>query len=672
MILVRERLGYVWFHLAIAMMLVAGSLAMHARDARAELDDHIGALAGAVALGTEGAWTAQLSHGWFMLSNKSDPQSVRYYRAGTDPLDGGTRTVRVNLALRGSSEELSEAGLLFDYDEGGGYMAFTVGADGKLSVWVRESDGLSHAGVAEGVKARMDGSDVLELVQDAKVTKLLINGELAFEIESDQGFTNSYGVIAIGKGRFAFDGLTIEQTAAELAEDDPFPAPGGTEEEDDPFPTPGGDPDVASEPDSEPEVASDPDPTPSQELEELTEEERYVGSVIIGVTFGIFFHELGHALIGELEVPATGPEEDVADEFSAFVLGALFEEEDLLQDPTTVEVLEDVVRYSALLWYYNGKQMASEGSVEPWQDEHSPSLTRFRNSFCIIYGGNPDRYQDLARQVEFPERNQERCKWDYAKRYKAWEKILMPVSRDLGEDSPGDHPPDTPGGKVIVSFDQPTTELGKALMPMFRDSGAVHDIGKELERAIVWPRDFHIVFRDCEEVNAWYDPQEGKITMCYQLIDFFSKVVFKAEQGGQDPQTPQTDPKRTPQTVPKQPEQPTSEDAMAYLLGTWTATIPSGWGAMQASVTYASDGSYQSVFTSSLSTIQILGHLECCPGRKRPDTDQHQSDGLGSYADLRCLWLLHPAVLLSAVYANPDLWTRTPCGRRLGTFRRAG
>ncbi len=597
----RDCLSRALLQLVLTVVLSAGLLSYGQRDAHAELSDHVGPLAGAVTLGTEGAWTAQLSQGWFMLSNQSNPQSIRFYRVNAAPLNGGTRALRVNLALRGAGDEFSEAGLLFNYDETGGYMAFTVGADGTVSVWVRDSDGFNHAGVAENLKARMDGSDVLELEQAGKIAKMLLNGELAFEVESDEGFTDSYGLIAVGTGRFAFDGLAVEETAAAPAEDDPFPAPGGGAKEAEPFPSPGGEQQSSADPDRPPEVPEEAGGDP--QLEQLTKEERYVGSVIMGVAFGIFFHELGHALIGELQLPATGPEEDVADEFSAFVLGSVFEEGNLPEDPIEAEILHDVVRYSTLLWYYNGKRMAAEGSVEPWQGEHSPSLKRFRNSFCIIYGGNPERYQELAEQVEFPPRNQERCTWDYAKRYQAWERILIPVSRNLGEDSPGDHPPDTPGGKVIVSFDAPTTDLGRAMMPMFRDSGAMEEIANELERAIVWPRDFHIVFRDCQEVNAWYDPQKGEITMCYQLIDFFSKIVFEAEQGGQG-----STPSGSPQQEPNQdPQQPTAEAAMAYLVGSWSATIPSGWGALQASVTYAPDGTYQSVVTSPLSTIQIWG-----------------------------------------------------------------
>ena len=40
------------------------------------------------------------------------------------------------------------------------------------------------------------------------------------------------------------------------------------------------------------------------------------------VTVFIFFHEMGHALVGELDLPVVGREEDVADEFSTMLMAS--------------------------------------------------------------------------------------------------------------------------------------------------------------------------------------------------------------------------------------------------------------------------------------------------------------------------------------------------------------
>ncbi len=606
------------------------SLSAIGNTGRAEVSDHVGPLAEAMPLGTEGAWTTSLANGWVMLSNTTDEDAIIYFRHGADALAGGTRTVKVNVALRGSGQKVSEVGLIFDYKAADSYKAFTLGSDNALSVFVRDKEGLRHAGTSETVKGRGDGSDVLTLEQTPKEARLLANGETVFVLENEAGFSDIQGLIALGAGRFAFDGYDVAQTQPAAPAGDDFPPPaGGEAKEPEPFPPPAkkDEPEVAETP-----PATTPTTPAGGSTAELSPQERYAASVLLGTTFGILFHELGHALIGELALPATGPEEDVADEFSAFILGAAFEEDNLPNDPQEAQILHDLVRYSALLWYYNGRKMEAEGSVEPWQDEHSPSLTRFRNAFCIIYGGNPQRYDTLADQVEFPPRSRERCKVDYAKRYAAWERILASVARDLGPDSPGNLPADTPGAKVIVTFEEPTSELGKALAPLFRDTGVMVEMAQHLERTFVWPRDFRIVFRDCQEINAWYDPSRAQVTMCYSIIEFFSKIVFQQEGAGSGPQTPppqqteprqpepkQTEPRQTeprqpepkqsePRTPePEQPRQPTAADAVAYLTGNWSGTIPSAMGPIQVQVAYTADGNYHSVIQAGPARTDIWG-----------------------------------------------------------------
>ncbi len=588
---------------------------------RADVADHVGPLADAMPLGTDGAWTTSLANGWLMLTNLTEDDAVIYYHGENEPLNGGTRKVSVNVALRSKADNITEIGLVFDYKSPESYKAFTLGSDGAVSLYLRDSEGLSHAATSENQKGLGDGSDILSLDQSATEITLQINGKTAFKLENDNGFADRIGLIAFGSGRFAFDGYEVVQTAAVGQDNDPFPPPAdtGATEEADPFPPPASDEgagDEGGQPEeqtSEGPRTDEPNTGGSGGMEELTPQERYAASVLLGTTFGVLFHELGHAVIGELQIPATGPEEDVADEFAAFILGAAFEEGNLPDDPVERQMVHDLVKYSSLLWYYNGKKMEAQGAQEPWQGEHSPSLKRFRHSFCIIYGGNPERFKDVADLVDLPERTRQRCKVDYIKRYNAWERILASVARDLGPDTPGELPADTPGAKVIVSFDEPTSELGKALMPVFRDTGTIAEIGAYLEQVFVWPRDFRIVFRDCEEVNAWYDPSKAQVTMCYSIIEFFSKTVFEAEAGTQQPGGPQQpDPQQQDPQQPD-PQQPTADMAMTFLSGTWTGTIPSQYGPIQAQVIYAKDGNYQTILQSGGNRTDIWGQWSAQP-----------------------------------------------------------
>ena len=91
-------------------------------------------------------------------------------------------------------------------------------------------------------------------------------------------------------------------------------------------------------------------------------------------------------------------------------------------------------------------------------------------------------------------------------------------------------------------------------------------------------------FTECQDINAWYDPQQGKVTMCYGLIEHFSNVVFKAEGTGPG----------GGQTPPGGGTTPAGDPAVAFLIGGyWTTSFPVDGGMIEANVKYFDDMSYR-------------------------------------------------------------------------------
>src|SRR5690606_3088016 len=78
---------------------------------------------------------------------------------------------------------------------------------------------------------------------------------------------------------------------------------------DGPPPLPGGDgPPALPGSDGSPGPISDKKTGPASGP--LNAQQQKITAIMLGSTFGVFAHELGHALIGELGIPATGSEED--------------------------------------------------------------------------------------------------------------------------------------------------------------------------------------------------------------------------------------------------------------------------------------------------------------------------------------------------------------------------
>lgn len=567
-----------------------------------QAEEHLGPLARFAILGQDGAWEGRVEGGWYNLFNQSEPGAVQYYRLDLGKVTSGERVVKLNTALVGTGSDTVYSGILLDWISETEYFGFTIGSDGSITVIQRTAEGFNFQ-AAEEARARLDGSDVLELRETPTTAQLLANGEEVFSIEYAQGFSPSYGIIAVGTGRFAYTGFNVVDTAGQT----PFPSPGGGGGGDDPqFPQPGGGggttPDNGGGPPPVPGGGGNPPPPvpPVNGGDQPTPQQLYFGKVLMGTTMGVFFHEFAHALIGETGLPATGPEEDTADGFSALLMAAMTEEGDVASEAER-EFLEGMSEYAALFWYYSGK-MSENGTpvANAWQDEHAPDLNRFRNMFCLIYGSNPNRYEDVAGKVGFTDRTKSRCRTDFDKRSSAWEKILASVSRNLGPDFPGDQPADAPGAQISLVMQPSQLPEGQAVKQLLETDDALRQILDLLGKVFVFPRELKVEFRDCQELNAWYDPQAGAITMCYSLIQYTTQLVLQSEQnsggGGVSPGPNQVPPPAQPQTGQAQ-----------YLVGTWQAEFQANGQTYQARVAYTADGNFQSVSDTPYGQSQVTG-----------------------------------------------------------------
>ena len=289
-----------------------------------------------------------------------------------------------------------------------------------------------------------------------------------------------------------------------------------------------------------------------------------VAEVAVGVTMGIFFHELAHAMIGELKLPATGPEEDTADQFSALMMSGIAGD-----DPT----LLNIATYSALLWYHGALDKERRGQPVPWQGEHAPDIRRFRHTFCLLFGSNPAAYSRLADQFgqQLDHDFRSRCARDYPKRYRAWEEIASLRARHSGSDLPGRYPANTPGGRINLIF-RASSNKYEPLVRQFEEGLA--EVLDEFSRYFVWPHDVLVEFRDCGVLNAFYHPDTGRITMCYELIEHDTDLVLQAEGIAAAPMP--------------------GGDAMSFLHGTWWARIATRYGPLDVTVAYHPNRTYQS------------------------------------------------------------------------------
>ncbi|MUL80699.1 MULTISPECIES: DUF4344 domain-containing metallopeptidase [unclassified Mycolicibacterium] len=138
------------------------------------------------------------------------------------------------------------------------------------------------------------------------------------------------------------------------------------------------------------------------------------------VAVASFYHELGHMAIDLYQLPATGREEDVADQLSAYML--LAADADGNVDPDEVQAAKDQAREYRLY----AKDDGPEPDDALMADVHTLNQARMYNFECWIYGSNPDSNADIVTDGLLPQDRADGCQDEFAKLTNAWSELLAP------------------------------------------------------------------------------------------------------------------------------------------------------------------------------------------------------------------------------------------------------
>lgn len=144
-----------------------------------------------------------------------------------------------------------------------------------------------------------------------------------------------------------------------------------------------------------------------------------LGQAVIGATIFSFYHESGHALIHQLDLPTVGREEDAVDQLATLILMAAGD--------------DGVGMALSGAYWFQLQQKA--GNETPFWDEHAFEGQRFYNILCLIYGSDPGKYAGFVSSGNLPEARAQRCGEEYSKTRRAWEKLLEPhLTNDAAEE----------------------------------------------------------------------------------------------------------------------------------------------------------------------------------------------------------------------------------------------
>jgi len=220
---------------------------------------------------------------------------------------------------------------------------------------------------------------------------------------------------------------------------------------------------------------------------------------VVGNMLFVGFHEMGHALAGQLRLPIIGRAEDAADSFATLALlneGSEF----------SVNVLVQAARGMFLM----DRRDRKNGDAPDFYDAHSLDQQRAFQIVCLMVGSDAKQFKELADWVHLPESRQRSCRDDYDSAQTAWQSVLKPHLRSANQ----------PNSAIEVAYEAGRGKLDNYARS-FRSIGLLETFAAYVSSRYVLPRPIALVMTSCGRPNAWWDPPTLKEAICYELADDF-------------------------------------------------------------------------------------------------------------------------------------------------------
>jgi hypothetical protein len=76
-------------------------------------------------------------------------------------------------------------------------------------------------------------------------------------------------------------------------------------------------------------------------------------------------------------------------------------------------------------------------------------------------------------------------------------------------------------GDFLVVHEEVSTPRYVEIDKQIKDEKLLEKAASQLNAALSLPEDITLKTKDCKEINAYYDPNESSVTMCYELMEHF-------------------------------------------------------------------------------------------------------------------------------------------------------
>ena len=224
----------------------------------------------------------------------------------------------------------------------------------------------------------------------------------------------------------------------------------------------------------------------------------------------VLYHEIGHLLFHQLEMPVLGREEDAADNMATWTLLSQGTKE-------ANRALSD----AAQGWVLSGVAYDSGGEESDYAENHSLDKQRAYQIVCLMVGMDQKSFGPIANEYRIDSDRQDTCQWDYDTVDNSLRRLLGAAGHKRGQDT-----------EVIVQYHEPGSGL-EAAADAFKSSGVFDQVADELRRNYNLKQAVAFNAQRCGEANAFYDPETVEVIFCYELMqdymDLYSSNLTTSE-----------------------------------------------------------------------------------------------------------------------------------------------
>jgi len=256
------------------------------------------------------------------------------------------------------------------------------------------------------------------------------------------------------------------------------------------------------------------------------EDEAWLATFITGNTLFVFFHELGHALVSEYDIPILGREEDAVDQLAALILIDWRQENELATD--FLFAVADAWAIRAQIAEIRGAETVTEPAPSFYR-AHSLDRERFDNVLCLLYGSDPTAFALMLMEGDLTHQRAAGCPRMYWQASAAWNQALRPHIR-TGSGAPDAVGDDAARGRFRVRYRDGPDPLTRRWKPFVQRTGVFESLAGSLSARFRLEQDITIRMTACGQDNAYWDASRREIIVCYEMMEGFAELALAALQ----------------------------------------------------------------------------------------------------------------------------------------------